>query len=441
MNIGVIGGGISGIRAALTLAQRGTRVTLFEKNRYLGGRVFSFNTPDFGEVDIGQHVWLRCCTAVEQLLCDLAVPDDWIYRQDRVSMAYRWTDGYAQTLSTGCWPGSLAGLIVLLRARLGIMDKLKYFWGMLRAGLYFEKTLETLDSMSMAEWLHAQGQPPAVIQLFWEPFVVGVCNGRLTEVSARHGLFVMRESLLKSPTASAVCFLRRPLSEVYDRRAKQILQKTGVDVQTGANVDDVVPGTRVSVRIAGRPREFDKVILALPLKRMRALLPDADLPTPPEEGAIAGLLLRFAGPVMDDLFFTAVGSPVQIVFNKSAVWGHQAADGSQVIECVLSAAEREVKLGVERVAGELLPDLAKLLPRISQTTLLAKRLLVHATATFRVPPGGESKRQILKRPGLANVAIAGDYAPTGWPSTMESAVRSGQAAAEEVLGDGCARAL
>ena len=65
--------------------------------------------------------------------------------------------------------------------------------------------------------------------------------------------------------------------------------------------------------------EFDRVVLAVPLKRMRALLPGAPLPASPQEGAIAGLLLRFAGPVMDEVFFTAVGSPVQIVFNKSAI--------------------------------------------------------------------------------------------------------------------------
>src|SRR6185436_2705811 len=93
LKVAVIGGGLSGIRAALTLARAGCRVTLFEKNRHLGGRVFSFNTPDFGEVDIGQHIWLRSCFALEELLRDLDVPDDWVYRQDRVSMPYRLADG------------------------------------------------------------------------------------------------------------------------------------------------------------------------------------------------------------------------------------------------------------------------------------------------------------------------------------------------------------
>src|SRR3954452_10797901 len=103
MNVAVIGGGLSGQRAALTLARAGVRTTLFEKNQHLGGRVFSFPTPDFGEIDIGQHIWLRCCTALEQFLTDLEVPDAWVFRQERLAMAYRWPDGETRHLAAGRW--------------------------------------------------------------------------------------------------------------------------------------------------------------------------------------------------------------------------------------------------------------------------------------------------------------------------------------------------
>src|SRR5712671_4823131 len=89
MKIAVIGGGISGIRAALTLGRAGHGVTLFEKQKFLGGRVFSFTAPEFGEVDIGQHVWLKCCTALEGLIADLAIPDALVYRQDAFAITYK----------------------------------------------------------------------------------------------------------------------------------------------------------------------------------------------------------------------------------------------------------------------------------------------------------------------------------------------------------------
>jgi squalene-associated FAD-dependent desaturase len=435
MNVAVIGGGISGLRAALTLAQSGCPVTLLEKNQHLGGRVFSFVTSDFGEVDIGQHIWLRCCTAFEDLLHDLGVPDDWVYRQDRVAMPYRRPDGSVFLLAAGRLPGSLSFLPTLLRVPgLGVLDKLLYLLGTARAKLYSNQQIEALDNISVADWLRAQRQPPAVVEWFWQPFIVGVCNGRLAEVSARHALSVLRESLLKSPEAAAICLLRRPLSAVFDRLARAVLQRAGVTVRTGEGVSAVCPGTPVTVRTAsGQAHSFARVVLALPLKRLRPLLSASGLPAPPEEGAIAGLLLRFAGPVMDEMFFTAVGSPVQHVFNKSLIWGQAAEGGPQVVELVISAAEREVRLGVERVAAELLPELARLLPRVRQTPLLARRLLVHGTATFRVPPGGEGRRLPTTRPDLANLAFAGDYAATGFPSTMESAARAGQAAAQAVL--------
>lgn len=434
MKVAVVGGGVSGIRAALTLARAGVAVAIYEKNRHLGGRVFSFTDSAFGEIDIGQHIWLRGCTAVEELLRDLEVPDDWVYRQDRVAMTYRWNDGTSRLLAANGLPGQLSFLPILLGSRLSLRDKFRYALGVRRARGCTDLELEKLDEVPFTEWLKENRQPQAAIDIFWQPFVVGVCNGQLAEISARHALFAVREAFLKSPRSAAICLLRCPLSAVYDRRAREVLERAGVQVRTGVQVREVRPGTPVVVHSSdGTEAEHDRVILALPLKYSHELLAGHQLPAPPGEGAIIGLLLRYAAPVMDELFFTAVGGPVQIVFNKTAIWQKQEPDGSQVIELVTSAAEREKKLGVEALAAEQLPALARLLPRVRATPLLAKRMLVHATATFRVPPGGERKRLPFARPELQNVIFAGDYAATGWPSTMESAVRAGRIAAELAL--------
>jgi squalene-associated FAD-dependent desaturase len=435
MNIAVIGGGISGLRAALTLARAGCAVTLFEKNGHLGGRVFSFPTPDFGEVDIGQHIWLRACTAFEELLSDLAVPDDWVYRQDRVSMPYRMPDGSCFLLAPARLPAALAMLPAVLRLPgPSFLDKLRFLGAALRVKLLSERAFEALDSLSFADWLRARRQSPAVIAWFWEPFVKGVCNGRLEEVSARHALLMVRMSLLDSPEASAICLLRPPLSAVFDRHARCVLQQAGVSVRTSESIAVVRPGQPVVVR-TGRGEEcsFERVVLALPLKNAKILLEGVDFPQPPEEGAIVGLLVRFARPVMNEMFFTAVGGPVQHVFNKTAIRGEVPPDGSQIIELVLSAAEREARLGVEGVAAELLPALTRLLPGAAQTPILARRLLVHATATFRVTPGAEAHRPPLRRADVPGIVFAGDHAATGLPSTMESAAVAGRNAARALL--------
>jgi squalene-associated FAD-dependent desaturase len=434
LDIAVIGGGISGIRAALTLARAGRRVTLFEKNRHLGGRVFSFPTADFGEIDIGQHVWLKCCTALEALLQDLAVPDEWVYRQRRFALPYKRPGAADFVFASSALPGLLHTLPGLLHfPGLGWGDLFRLCRAMARACLYTTRGLEALDAITFACWLRRQGQTPAAVTRLWEPIVLSVCNGRPDEVSARHALFTFRESLLKSKHAADFCFLRRPLSAVFDRHARQVLTAAGIEVRTGTAVRAVRSGLPPVVILGESLHPCDRVVLALPLRRQRVLLAGEEaLPEPPPDEAIAGLLLKFARPVMDELFFLALDSPVQVVFNKTAVW-REAADAPQVIEVVISGAGREARLGVQRVTAELLPELAKLLPRVRETPLLATRLLVHGTATFGVPPGREAERLPPVRPACPGIVFAGDQAATGWPSTMESAARAGAAAARAVL--------
>ena len=306
---------------------------------------------------------------------------------------------------------------------------------MTRARLYSARRLEALDAVTFAEWLRQRRQSPAAVARLWEPVVLGICNGRPEEVSARHALFTFRETLLKSKHAADVCFLRRPLSAVFDRRAREVLSSAGVEVRLGAAVRAVRPGSPPVVVLADSLEPCDHAVLALPLTRQRGLLSDGRrLPLPPPDGPIAGLLLKFAGPVMDEVFFMALDSPVQIVFNKTAIWeGRVRPDAPQLVETVISGAAREARLGVEQMTAELLPELAKLLPRVRETTLLAARLLVHGTATFGVPPSCEAERLAPLRPDCPGIVFAGDQAATGWPSTMESAARAGAAAAAVVL--------
>jgi squalene-associated FAD-dependent desaturase len=441
VNIAVVGGGISGLRAALTLARAGHAVSLVEKNRFLGGRAFSFQTPDLGEIDIGQHVWLRCCTALEHFIRDLRVPPAWVYRQDKFEIFYRRPGKSSFRMQSAPLPGLLHLLPDMLRfPGLKARDVWALFRGVARARSYSSQALERLDSISFEEWLRQHRQTPAAVAALWEPLVLAVCNQRPRDVSARHALFTYRQSLLKSRDAADICFFRRPLSAVLDRQARLTLEEARVEVLTGTLVRRVQPGDGVGVVLEQtgerRSRSFDRVVLALPLRRARALLAGAEhLPEPPPDTAIAGLLLKFARPVMSEMFFAALDSPIQWVFNKTAVWTDEqaAADGSQLLEVIISGAERERQLGGEAVRKELLPALSALLPDGARTPLLAWRFVQHAAATFAVAPGGEVRRVAPLVPGLWNVVFAGDGAATGWPSTMESAARAGQAAAEVIM--------
>src|SRR5262249_14143037 len=154
--------------------------------------------------------------------------------------------------------------------------------------LYSRGELEALDHISCADWLRRQRQSESVIEWFWRPLIVGVCNGPLHEVSARHAINLVRLTLLDSPQAAAICFLRRPLSAVFDRLARQVLENAGVNMRLGQSVSAIQPGKSVSVSANGEIEKFDRVILALPVKRLHSLFHDAIPCGSPGPGAIAG---------------------------------------------------------------------------------------------------------------------------------------------------------
>lgn len=441
MNIIVIGGGVSGMRAALSLARRGHGVTLLEKNQFLGGRVFSFLTPEFGETDIGQHVWLKCCAALERFLADLGVPDDEVFRSESFAINYRSPGGRNFKLCAAPLPFPFHLLPGLLRfPGLKSGDKFALMRGMAAAKFLSGAELERLDALSFADWLARQSQTAPTIAAMWEPLTLAVCNQRAEALSARHALFTFRESLLKSRHAADICLLRVPLSAVFDRRARAVLAEAGVSVLTGAAVHALHPGAKPRVEWrtddGAQAMDCDRVLLAMPARARRALLPGGPgksaLTPGSDDSAIAGLLLKFARPVMTESFFSALNSEIQWVFNKSWVRREENSDGAQTIEIVISGANQECAEGGEKVAARLLPALAQLLPAVNGTPLLAQRFVPFAAATFAMPPGGEAARPAFAIPLAENVFPAGDQAATGWPSTMESAARAGEMVAAAV---------
>lgn len=436
-SVAVIGGGLSGQRAALSLARAGRAVTLFEKGAKLGGRVFSFDDPQFGEIDIGHHVWLRCCRALERFIGDLGVPESELYRQDDFAIPYRFPGGASFTLRASALPfpfhlapgfAKFPGLSWGDRAQLAL--------GMLHARLMGADTLERMDEMTFARWLAEHDQPAAAIERLWEPLILSVCNQRVAEVSARHALFTFRESLLHSRHAADIRTVRVPLGAIFDRRARVALAEAGVRVRAGCIVRAVAPGrpARVDWRNPDGTREsaeFSAVILAVPAGAAAGICPGFfTAPPPPPDAAIAGLLVKFPRPVMDEPFIAALDSPIQWVFNKSLLRGETGP--AQTLEIVISGAGRECAAGGAAVTAELLPALRALFPAAAGADVLATRFIAHRAATFTMPPGGEANRPAIREiaPGLFP---AGDHAATGWPSTMESAVRAGALAARALL--------
>ena len=409
----VVGAGLAGLAATCALADQGWDVALVERGRLLGGKATSFSV-DGVEVDNGQHVHLQCCTEYLDFVDALGMSDSlWTQPRFEVTVLRRGAPPSSLRTAHGL-PPSLSLLPSFARYRpLGWAAKLQVARG-LRAATADPEATETFGS-----WLRRHGQGRAAIEGFWELFVVPAVNASIDEVSAADALFVIRTALAADPDAARIGWSRVPLARIAEAAAERA---GAVHLRTGvvSLLDDgeTVRGVRCA---DGQEIGADAVVLAVPHSRLAAILGD-----PARYGvhgldqfqtrAIVDVHLWFDSASGPSGFAAVVGSPVQWVFEKQPGY----------LCCSLSAADTLVGRPEAELVALCHAELVAVWPRLASARLLRGAATRDPEATF-VPTVG------LRRPGAAttrpNLVLAGAWTATGWPATMESAVRSGRAAA------------
>lgn len=425
----IAGGGLAGIAAAIALARRGVDVRLLETSRRLGGRATSFEDPRTGEVlDNCQHVAMGCCTAYLRLLESLGARDllTWTREQTWIEPG-----GRRSVLRRGALPaplhfaGSFARAAFLTRAEKAAIA---------RAMLAIMAPVESASGgRTFGDWLDEQRQPEGARRRLWEPIVVSACNLSAERVDARLALKVFREGLLTGGAASDIGVPRVPLVRLY-ARAEGLIGAGAV--MYGASVVSAEAG---GVRLAdGRSLEADAVICALPAERAARVLP-ADDPrraalASVEHSPILGVHLALDRPVLDVPHAVLLGAGVQWMFRKD--------DAGARVHAVISAADDMVGMEKEKIVDAVMDDLRRALPAMRGVKLVWARPVFEKRATFAATPEFERSRPGAVDPrvaadGRAGVVLAGDFTATGWPATMEGAVRSGFRAAEVAMGLPC----
>ena len=438
----VIGGGLAGLSAACALADRGITVTLIERRNYLGGRAFSFIDPETGmELDNGQHVFLRCCTEYIDFLKKIGAFDQTTL-QSRLQVTVADKAGNRGALaSTRFLPAPLDLLPSLLRYRhLGLMDRLRVIRGMLSIRrTNRERERERLESMSFREWLVSHGQNDRTIAALWELITLPILNDSIDSVSAYMGIMAFQDSLLAGKGMADLGYSRVGLSTLVTDGARAYIESRGGRLLVGRRVTKLhVEGGRVTgVVVDGETISADAVISAMPWDGLGRLLgeddPDdrvADITQPQLEWApIVGLHIGYDGPVMKEPFLTVVDSPIQWIFNRSMM--QDSADAGARLLVSISAAWQEAGMSADELRVMAEAELTSVLPETTDATLTYFRVVKQPQATFRCLPGVQDQRpsQTTTTPGLY---LAGDWTQTGWPATMESAVRSGAMAAAAV---------
>jgi squalene-associated FAD-dependent desaturase len=426
----VVGGGLAGIATALRCADGGRKVTLLEARSRLGGLTYSFRRGDL-DVDNGQHVFLRCCTAYRALLARLGVGEQ-VHLQDRLDIPVRPLTGRAARLRRTGLPAPLhLGAALLRYGPLTPAQRLRF----VRAALAMRKVDRTdpaVDAVSFGAWLRGQGQDARTVDALWDLVGVATLNARADHVALSLAAMVFQVGLLTDRGAADIGWSRVPLQRLHGDAAAASLAAAGVTVRTGAKV------SRIEPRDGGWAVDdlaTDQVVLATTPRAAEALAP------PDAVAAPAGWAARLgAAPIVNvhvvldrgvlaEPFVAAVGSPIQWVFDRTVPSG---LTRGQYLAVSLSAADAYVDLPVAALRERLLPELATLLPGLRAATVTDFFVTREREATFRPGPGSQALRAPTET-RAAGLFLAGAWTDTGWPATMEGAVRSGDAAARAVL--------
>ena len=464
----VIGGGLAGVTAAIGLREAGLEVTLLEARPRLGGAASSFSRGEL-TIDNGQHVFLRCCTSYRGLLAKLGA-SDLVTIQERFDVVVLSARGRARLRRTGL-PGplhmgrALAGYRLLpLAERLNVA----------RAALALrsvDPADPAADGTALGTWLAAKGQSERARRLLWDLFIVSAMNIAGDDASLALAATVIQMALLGARDAADIGIADVPLGDVHGRAAADLLGKLGVRVRLGARAAGVEPLPGGGLRIGliydrsgagaqhgadgagaqhaagaqdgaggagdgevGPALLADGVVLAVPAAQAARLAGAAGVADAARWGGlgdspIVNVHVVYDRQVTDLPFAAAVESPVQWVFDKTRQSGLAAG---QYLAVSLSAADGYVDVPAATLREEFLPELEQLFPAAAGAQVTDFFVTRERRATFRQAPGVGALR-----PGAATsvpgLVLAGAWTDTGWPDTMEGAVRSGQSAAEEMI--------
>ncbi len=434
-DVAVVGAGLAGLAATSALARAGASVVLVERKSFVGGRAYSYPHPALQEEIDSQHVIVGCCTNFRQL-CQVS----------GLSEEIRWYDGYdfmepggrVSRIAPSWLPAPAHTAPSFLRApMLSFADKVAISRGLMT----FLRGYSRDDNQSVAAWLKQTRQTEQAIRHFWSPIVISALNDSLERCSMRYAGQIFYESFLKSPEGSRLGIPALPLSEFFGRivddagrqgallRGKSGLQ--GIERSGELWRLRLADGGEISARQVVLALPFDQLSKILPAGLFAQLLPEGTAPF--LHSPITTVHLWYDREITSHDHAVLLDSPIEWLFHKSRIRRWSAERGSYV-ELTTSASHAQLKQSREEILSTALGELQKFFPAAKTAVLRKSGVLKEAKATFSVLPGMDARRPAQKT-CVEHLYLAGDWTRTGWPSTMEGAVRSGYLAAEAVAAD------
>jgi squalene-associated FAD-dependent desaturase len=436
----VVGAGVAGLAAAVALSGAGARVVLLERKPYVGGRAYSYLHPALNEVIDSQHVLLGCCTNLIDL-CRLGGKAGKIRWYDSIPFLEPGRDG-GPTRRSEIVPGDLPApwhstVSFWTAPMLSVRDKA----GIAQAMMEFLRGIPETDDEAFSDWIRRTGQTERAIRHFWEPVVVSTLNDTFERTSTRYAAKVMYESLLKTAEGGRLGVPTEPLSEFY-AALSGLAERQGAEVKLRASVERIerVGGVWHATMSDGSVVCGKAMVLALPFEQAQKLMGTIAEPSPEQRVVMEGFAQFVHAPITTihlwlDREVTEIDQAalldtrIQWIFNKSRI--RRSESGEHYYELVISASHAELTKTREEILSPAIEELKSFFPAARAARVLRAGVLKEARATFSVTPGLEQFRPEPDACG-DGLYLAGDWTKTDWPSTMESAARSGRIAAERV---------
>ncbi len=442
----VIGGGLAGLSAGISLAEAGWGVRLFEQRPFLGGRATSYVLPDGEHVDNCQHVTLGCCTNLDDFYRRVGAQDKIKYF-DR--LLFQDPQGRTGIMRAGLLPAPLhmTGSFLTF-SPLSQADKRSIAYALLDIlrGKGHTEDLDTPGGISMLEWLKKRKQTAGAIERFWRVVLVSALDEELDRTDARFGVDVFWKGFLSNRTGYRMGVPAVPLAELYDGCKAEIERRGGeVSLRMPVRAVHSLDGGLSSVEFdGGRSESADAYVFSVPHEILANLLPEEVKQKEPllaqleniKVAPITGVHFWFDRKVMSEPFVTLLDTTTQWIFNKTLLYAGGNGDGGQekgqYLQLVISASYELLPKTRQEIIDLCLAEVRQALPVAREATLLKATVIKETAATFSPQPGVDRWRP-TQQTSVKGLFLAGDWTDTGWPATMEGAVRSGYLAAEAVL--------
>ncbi len=423
----VVGGGLAGLATAAALGSADYAVTVYEARPFLGGRATSYQLNSGSEenggettIDNCQHVTLRCCTNLADF-----------YRRLNASQSVRYyrefygidPGGRVSVMKRGLLPAPLHFTESFAKLYfLSIADKLSVAKGLLAVNYDYRRRTD-LDAITMMDWLHEKKQTSVAIERFWRQVLVSAISEDLERMAARHGLQVFYLGFLANSKNYEMGVPSVPLGDLYSQSAWGQYPQVTIKQRTPVQRLHFGYGKVAGIAVDSKIDTADAYVLAVPFEKLSSLIPGFNIDlTPFQHSPITGIHLWFDRSITDLPHATLLDRTMQWMFNKN---------GGKHIQLVVSASRTLLEMPRNEVIALALKELAEFFPAAAEAKLERAHVVKEVRATFSASPGLEALRPTNKT-SIPNLFLAGDWTKSGWPSTMEGAVRSGYLAAEAV---------